>query len=199
MEALGALAVAERHIRALGTARADRGRSDDSARFARRDPTSPFQSAREAVCGAGYRTKNVETACVTYFSWWTERARTARVHLVACAGSILASAVRCGCPSENIPRSDRERAEGFQLTLLSAVAVTLFSASERAEGFHRTITGAVATITGAVAGAVPIRILTLTYRRCHTHRGVHPSTLPVENQSFHVSTSGSPRGRHRAG
>jgi len=46
MEALGGLAVAERDIRALSTARVDRGRSGDSARYARRDPASPFQSAR---------------------------------------------------------------------------------------------------------------------------------------------------------
>ena len=41
--------------------------------------------------------------------------------LVACAGPILASAERCCCPSENIPRSDRQRSEGFQLSISSAV------------------------------------------------------------------------------
>ena len=41
------LAVAERDIRALSTARADRARSGDSAHGVRRDHTSPFQSARD--------------------------------------------------------------------------------------------------------------------------------------------------------
>jgi len=63
MEALGALAVAARHIRALSTARADRGRAGDSARSARRERASPFQSARGTFCGTGYRTIIVETAC----------------------------------------------------------------------------------------------------------------------------------------
>jgi len=67
MEALGALAVAERHIRALGTARADRGRSDDSVRFAHREHTSPFQSARVISCRVGHRSFHVETARVTDF------------------------------------------------------------------------------------------------------------------------------------
>jgi hypothetical protein len=40
---------------------------------------------------------------------------------VACAGPILVSVVRCGCPSENIPRSDRQRPEGFQRTTSTAV------------------------------------------------------------------------------
>jgi len=68
MEALGALAAAERDIRALGTARADRARAGDSARSAHREHASPFQSAREAICGAGYRSFNVETACETRLS-----------------------------------------------------------------------------------------------------------------------------------
>jgi len=38
--------------------------------------------------------------------------------------TIRASAERCGCPSADIPRSDRERAEGFHLMSTSAVAVT---------------------------------------------------------------------------
>jgi len=86
MEALGGLAVAERDIRALGTARADSCPLSASAhcvrrktRFARlpspgslrspgrRDPASPFQSARIISCWVGYRNFNVETACVTRF------------------------------------------------------------------------------------------------------------------------------------
>jgi hypothetical protein len=63
MEALDALAVAERHIRALRTARADRGRAGDFARSARREPVSPFQSARGSVCEGGYRSFHAETAC----------------------------------------------------------------------------------------------------------------------------------------
>jgi len=31
-------------------------------------PISPFQSARGSVCGDGYRTFHVETACATYVS-----------------------------------------------------------------------------------------------------------------------------------
>jgi len=68
MEALGALAVAARHICALSIARADRGRAADYTRYARRERASPFQSAREAICGVGYRTFHVETACVTGLS-----------------------------------------------------------------------------------------------------------------------------------
>jgi hypothetical protein len=84
MEALGGLAVAERDIRALGTARADTGPPSDSVRFAHRDPASrvvPPRSASGAwrharlalpvrqgrVCGIGYRSFRVETACATYF------------------------------------------------------------------------------------------------------------------------------------
>jgi hypothetical protein len=84
MEALGGLAVAERDIRALGTARADTGPPSDSVRFAHRDPASrvvPPRSASGAwrharlalpvrqgrVCGIGYRSFHVETACATGF------------------------------------------------------------------------------------------------------------------------------------
>jgi len=67
MEALDALAVAERDIRALSTARADRARSGDSAHCVRREPVSPFQSARRCSRGVGHRRYNVETACATYF------------------------------------------------------------------------------------------------------------------------------------
>jgi len=65
MEALGGLAVAERHIHALRTARVDRGRSDDFAHSVRRQPASPFQSTRDSVCCIGHRTFDVETACAT--------------------------------------------------------------------------------------------------------------------------------------
>ena len=64
MEALGALAVAERDIRALSTARADRARSGDHGP-AGREPASPFQSARGDFCGNAYRTFHAETACAT--------------------------------------------------------------------------------------------------------------------------------------
>jgi len=43
-------------------------RSDDSVRFAHREPASPFQSARGDDRGVGYRTFTVETACATRFS-----------------------------------------------------------------------------------------------------------------------------------
>jgi len=62
MEALGALAVAVRDIRALSTARADSGPRSDSAPYSRRDPASPFQSARDEICGVGHRPFHVETA-----------------------------------------------------------------------------------------------------------------------------------------
>ncbi len=52
--------------------------------------------------------------------------------LVARAGSIRAG----GAESADIPRSDRERAEGFHRLLSPAVAVPS-TATERAEGFHR--------------------------------------------------------------
>jgi hypothetical protein len=65
MEALGALAVAERDIRALSTARADSGPLSDSAPDGRRDPASPFQSARGMFREDSYRTNHVETACAT--------------------------------------------------------------------------------------------------------------------------------------
>jgi len=81
MEALDALAVAERHIRALRTARADRGRSDDSARYARHEPVSPFQSARVSVCGDSYRSFHAETACEALFflADWKGEARSRAV------------------------------------------------------------------------------------------------------------------------
>jgi len=65
MEALGGLAVAARHIRALSTARADRGRADDSVHCVHRESASPFQSARDSLCQIGHRAFNVETACAT--------------------------------------------------------------------------------------------------------------------------------------
>jgi len=89
MEALVALAVAERDIRALSTARTDRARS---ATTLRREPASrvallpvrpvvallrratrasPFQSARDSICRGGHRTSHVETASAAYISWWT--------------------------------------------------------------------------------------------------------------------------------
>jgi len=77
--------------------------------------------------------------------------RRARVHFSRCAGSIRAG----GAESADIPRSDRERVEGFHLSRPSAVAVSLAvavtTASERVEGVHLT-----AETTGAVtaAGAV---------------------------------------------
>jgi len=68
MEALDGLAVAARDIRALSTARADRARAGDSAHCVRREPASPFQSARGDICGVGHRAFHVETASVTYIS-----------------------------------------------------------------------------------------------------------------------------------
>jgi hypothetical protein len=65
MEALGGLAVAERDIRALSTPRTDSCPLSDSAHCVRREPASPFQSARENFCGIAHRTFNVETACAT--------------------------------------------------------------------------------------------------------------------------------------
>ena len=75
------------------------------------------------------------------FSWRTERARVSPVSAangtsgecalpevapsearsVACAGSIRASAARCGCPSENIPRGSRDRPSRHPLTARRAV------------------------------------------------------------------------------
>ena len=68
MEALGGLAVAERDIRALSTARADsrplmrlRSRWSPRARLA-------LPVRQGSVCGVGYRTFHVETACETKIS-----------------------------------------------------------------------------------------------------------------------------------
>ena len=43
-------------------------RSGDWAHCVRRERTSPFQSARDDVCGIGYRAIHVETTCETIFS-----------------------------------------------------------------------------------------------------------------------------------
>jgi hypothetical protein len=65
MEALAALAVAERDIRALSTARADRcplrrpRASSPRARLA-------LPVRQDEICGEGYRTFTVQTACATY-------------------------------------------------------------------------------------------------------------------------------------
>jgi|GEM_PF-1415041 len=77
MEALDALTAAERDIRALRTARADTGplRRLHSLRSSRARLALPVR--QEDVCGVGHRTFNVEMACATRFSWWTERARAA--------------------------------------------------------------------------------------------------------------------------
>jgi hypothetical protein len=87
MEALDGLAVGEQDILARTTAprrtRENRACSGDHGPAAR-EPShgsclpvrpvargathvSPFQSARESVCGVGYRTFHVETACETHF------------------------------------------------------------------------------------------------------------------------------------
>jgi len=52
-------------IRALRTAHADSGPLSDSIRSAHREPTSPFQSARDLSVGVGYRSCHVVTACAT--------------------------------------------------------------------------------------------------------------------------------------
>jgi len=103
------------------------------------------------LCGAvAWQCGAVAVRCgaVAVRSWWTERARRARARVVACAGSILAG----GAESENIPRSDRERVEGFQLTPMSAVAVlsavAVTTASERVGGFQLTPMSAVAVLSG---------------------------------------------------
>jgi hypothetical protein len=65
MEALSALAVAARDIRALSTARADsRPRSDSPASHHTRLALPVRQGD---VCRVGYRPFIVETACATYF------------------------------------------------------------------------------------------------------------------------------------
>mgnify|MGYP000244713972 CR=1 FL=1 len=95
MEALGALAVATRHIRALSTARADRGRAGDATRSARREPASrvvPPRSAsgawrharlalpvRQGIQFAGPATDQSTSRRPVRpdLSWRTERARVA--------------------------------------------------------------------------------------------------------------------------
>jgi len=65
MEPLGVLAVAARDIRALSTARADSGplrRLPSGA-----SPPRPSSPPGDIVCGAGYRTFHVVTACETIF------------------------------------------------------------------------------------------------------------------------------------
>jgi|GEM_PF-3165295 len=142
MEALGALAAAERHIRALSTARADSGRSGDFTRFARREPASRVVPPRSA--SGAWRHARLALPVRQGRSLWgrlpsvERRDSLSNVHSpgglkgrgplaangvsgVACAGPILASAARCCCSSENIPHSDRQRPEGFQRTMLSAV------------------------------------------------------------------------------
>jgi len=59
-------------------------------------------------------------------------------------GSILASAVLCGCPSENIPLSDRER----EAPRASKANGEERPVSERVEGFHRTMSNAVTQTPG---------------------------------------------------
>jgi len=96
-------------------------RADDSAPDGRRDPASPFQSARSILAGSATGRSTLRRPVHPEFSWRTERARAAGARAVACAGPILASAGRCGCSSENIPRSDRQRPEGFQGMVTTAV------------------------------------------------------------------------------
>jgi len=94
------------------------------------------------LCGAvpgGLKGRGVRGACASMPNG--AAVRRARARSVVCAGSILAG----GAESENIPRSDRERDEGFQLTGSVVVAVALaVTRSERGEGFHRSGATAVA-------------------------------------------------------
>jgi len=142
-------------------------RASDCAPSGRRDPASrvvPPRSASGAwrharlalpvrqgdVCRAGYRTINAMTACATYFIPGGLKGRgplaVSRANGVACAGSIRASAARCGCPSENIPLSDRQRPEGFQRitssAVPSAVEVSLTATpTEITDNFAHTVNG----------------------------------------------------------
>jgi hypothetical protein len=111
------------------------------------------------------------------FPWRTERARAGPVseangtsrelalpvlapseaRCVASATTIRASAARCGCSSADISLSERERSEGFQLSLTSAVAVTRFPASERPEEFQRATSSIVESLPTRT-NAVPVTI-----------------------------------------
>ncbi|QLH77167.1 hypothetical protein HZS55_07605 [Halosimplex rubrum] len=77
--------------------------------------------------------------CGTVLSWRTERARRARVHFSRLGGPLFERVVRA-----RISRlSDRERVEGFQCLLSSAVTSIQ---SERVEGFQCLLSSAVTSI-----------------------------------------------------
>jgi len=68
MEALDGLAVAERDIRALSTARADSRPLSD---YSERDPVSPFQSARAMFVGSATEHSTLRQPVRPNSPWWT--------------------------------------------------------------------------------------------------------------------------------
>ena len=84
-----------RDIRALGTARADRARAGDSARFARREPTSPFQSARDLFVGSATERSPSRRPVQRNSPWRTERARAAGGRSPWSPARALFERVRC--------------------------------------------------------------------------------------------------------
>jgi len=168
MEALGALAVAERHILAPD-GRSDRGRSDDyglrpaspthgsflPVRQVARGAThaSPFQSARTKFVGSATEPSTSRRPVQRDISWRTERARAARVHYSRLSDPYPSEHSERGYVAER-PRAarrhapllrarsaaTRERPEGFQHTTSSAVGSP---ASERPEGFQLSLTSTV--------------------------------------------------------
>mgnify|MGYP000684081257 CR=1 FL=1 len=111
MEALGALAVAGRHIRALSTARADSGRSGDSGLRPASPPhgsclpvrpvargathASPFQSARDLFVGSATERSPSRRPVQRNSPWRTERARAAGGRSPWSPARALFERVRC--------------------------------------------------------------------------------------------------------
>ena len=90
-----------------------------------REPVSPFQSARGySLWGRLPNVHRRDGLCHRPLPGGLKGRGSLAATIgsgVACAGPIRASAVRCCCSSENIPRSDRQRPEGFQRSRTSAV------------------------------------------------------------------------------
>jgi len=76
---------------------------------------------QDEICEAGYRTFHVGTACATYFVLGGLKGRGS-VAASEASGVASAAPIRAGgAESTDMPLSDRQRPEGFQLSPMSAV------------------------------------------------------------------------------
>jgi len=190
MEALDALAVAERHIRArsaaLHSTRSDRDRSDDSVHCVRREPVSPFQSARKGSVESAIEHAMLRRPVRPTFPWRPDERSESGLGRACSPGGLKGrgplatkwSRLRghysreCGAVGlfEREYPAQRPRAARRHAPLLRARSA---ATRERAEGFQRTTTTAVDPTAGELTEKfVPQLPGTPNSHRPHRHATV---------------------------